>query len=494
MKTLKGLLILLAVVFAVTIVSSFMAQAQEIQLDEKEKESQMERPRRSSGRRNFFDQLDQAIKASQEQKRTEKKDKEMELLYEQDKKEREELERYTIKQQKMEQERIEQAKIDLKIASISDLVKKLRDKSKLPGRIPDEKYSGLVLDELESRGPVAIPALVSLMDYSGPITEILKRIQSKYGVQGMAPALKDQNVAVRLYALETLGTMGPEAIPILTQATRDENSAVRLKHIEVLGKLEAKEATAVIIDATKDTDRNVRLCAIDTLRKIGTKEVVIPVLVIALKDEEPDIQIKAIEALGEIGAGAKPAVPILIQMLKNKDNSIVVNSIGTLGKIGKDARPAVPVLIQIASKGETKAYDALEEIGTPEAKAAVERHRQHERAVEQARIAKEAAAAKARRAKFIAILREKGNLSGLEVIRRWVAKTENTAALMTLSEMLNAGTYMNFLYARENPEAVFKVIEGFSRQGDMGVLILHSQTGLPATVIKEIFDAWGSVY
>jgi HEAT repeat protein len=391
-----------------------------------------------------------------------------------------------------EQDRIEQAKVDLQNASVSELVEKLKDKS--------AAYKQLVIKELGNRGPEAIPALVVIKD-ENYVGEALKQIQSRYGVSGIAQVIKDPNVTVRLYVLETLGTMGPEAIPVLISAIKDGSVEVRIKVIEALRKLGAKEAVPVVVEAMKDGDINVRLCAIDTLKKIGEKEALIPVLIKTLTDQETGVKVKAIGALGDIGTGAKAAVPILTQLLKDKDNSIVVSSIDTLGKIGKDARSAVPALIQIASKGETDAYDALEKIGTVEAKAAVERHRQHEKAVERARlaeerarIAKEAAAVKAKRAKFIAILREKGNLSGLELIRDWVAVTDNPAATMLLSKMLGAGTYMDFLYAREKPEAVFKVIEGFSRQGDMGVLILHSQTGLSMTGVKGILDAWRLVY
>jgi HEAT repeat protein len=341
------------------------------------------------------------------------------------------------------------------------------------------------------------------------VVEALGSIDAKEATPAIINALKDEDKNIRLCATEILiksipkGGNVKEAISALIQATKDENIDVRLKAIEALGNIgsDAKEATPAIINALKDEDKNLRLCAIDTLIKIGEKEAVIPFLIKASTDQETGIRVKAVNALGDIGAGAKAAVPVLIQMLKDKDNSIVVSSINTLGKIGKDARSAVPVLIQIASKGETNAYDALEKIGTPEAKAAVERHRKHEREVEQARmaeerarIAKEAAAVKAKRAKFIAILGEKGNLSGLEVIQYWVAVTDDPATMMILYKMLGARTYMDFSYARENPEAVFKVIEGFSRQGDMGVMILHSQTGLSMTGVKGILDAWRLVY
>ena len=460
---------------------------------------------RSSDGGNFFEQLDQTIKAWQERSRREKEEKDRKLQEERERQEAEKLERDRIEREKVEQERIEQekraeqarieqARVDLKSASMTDLVEKLKDKKGFPAGIQQEKYAGLILDELESRGSVAIPALVLLKDYPAPITEILGRIQTKCGVSGMAPALKDPNVAVRIYASETLGMMGPEAIPILAQATKDESSTVRIKVIEALGKLEAKEATPVLIGATKDTDKNVRLCAIDTLTKTGAKEVLTPVLIAALKDKEPDIRVKSIEALGAMGADAKTAVPILTRMLKDKDADIVRSAICTLGKIGKDAKSAVPVLIQIASKGETNAYDALESIGTPEAKAAVESYRRKQRAAEEARVSKEIAEAKAKRVRFLTMVKNNGSMVALERIQFWVATTKNEGALMLLYKMLGAGTYMDFMYAREKPEAIFKAIEGFSRQGDMGVLILHSQTGLPATVIKGIFDAWRSVY
>jgi hypothetical protein len=57
------------------------------------------------------------------------------------------------------------------------------------------------------------------------------------------------------------------------------------------------------------------------------------------KGKDPAVRIEAAKALGEMGAGA---IPALIELLKDKDWQIRIAATGALGKIGPEAKTAIP--------------------------------------------------------------------------------------------------------------------------------------------------------
>ncbi len=59
----------------------------------------------------------------------------------------------------------------------------------------------------------------------------------------------------------------------------------------------------------------------------------------------------AIEALGNMGTEAAPAVPALVPALRHHDLDTVSTTAQTLSKIGPGAAPAVPVLIELVRNG-----------------------------------------------------------------------------------------------------------------------------------------------
>jgi hypothetical protein len=122
---------------------------------------------------------------------------------------------------------------------------------------------------------------------------------------------------------------------------------IKVQHIEVASFL-----SKLIEDKSWHLDT--RCKAVESLGRIGDPSA-IPVLIYALKDNNPSIQKSAAEALGEIGA--MQAVPALVIALNDWDEDVKCNAADSLQKIlGKS------VSIEQVKQFETKlqqGYDAL---------------------------------------------------------------------------------------------------------------------------------------
>lgn len=68
-------------------------------------------------------------------------------------------------------------------------------------------------------------------------------------------------------------------------------------------------------------------------------------LIEALKDKDVQVRMEAVEALGRMGAEAKPAIPALIQLLQ--DTNISAEAAQALASIGRDAIPSLIAAIDV---------------------------------------------------------------------------------------------------------------------------------------------------
>ncbi|GIW81763.1 MAG: hypothetical protein KatS3mg105_3570 [Gemmatales bacterium] len=104
-------------------------------------------------------------------------------------------------------------------------------------------------------------------------------------------------------------------------------------------------------------------------RRAGPEKVVdcVPDLISCLREEDADLQVKAMTTLGMVGSRAKDAVPILDNILQTNKKETRLAAITTLGKIGPEAAVAVPSLILAFEEVETlePAVDAVARIGKP---------------------------------------------------------------------------------------------------------------------------------
>lgn len=142
--------------------------------------------------------------------------------------------------------------------------------------------------------PAAAPAAVRVaVSEAEPTTEVSSAVQRASFEQPVPMVLPNGARLLRPFpqwseqeaAAEALGRIGAAAVPELIVALRSEDAAVRLKAVEVLGRMGPEAAAAV--------DDLVRL----------------------LDDPDARVRKAAIRTLGQIGPAAKEAVPALMQRL-----------------------------------------------------------------------------------------------------------------------------------------------------------------------------------
>jgi HEAT repeat protein len=117
-----------------------------------------------------------------------------------------------------------------------------------------------------------------------------------------------------------------QAVPELIQALGNQNKQVRIIVITALGEIGSPSAIPFLSNLlSTETRWNVRVAIVSALSQFDKQGV--PTLVNALTDKDWYIRYQAANALGEIGSAAKDAVPALNDAVK--DENIYVRSAAT---------------------------------------------------------------------------------------------------------------------------------------------------------------------
>jgi len=181
-------------------------------------------------------------------------------------------------------------------------------------------------------------------------------------------------------AMNSIGAIGPKAIPFLLEKARHEDPAVQRLYRAIWPKLPLRQRLPTpkpvdpnfpgkignalmavgqqelprLIAALEDRDARVRHVAVLGIQYMGAKpDAAVPVLCKLLSDRDDWVRGSALAALGSMGSKAKPAVSAFIATLRFGTNEHIVGIRGTaawaLGEVGPDARMAVPWLRQSLS-------------------------------------------------------------------------------------------------------------------------------------------------
>ncbi len=181
-------------------------------------------------------------------------------------------------------------------------------------------------DSLVRLGPAAVPALI----------------------RGVGHSVME----VRLFALATLGRIGPparDALGVIGQRARDDpDKPVRQTAIRTLAAVGENDpdtitSLAAILDSSDDTGR---ILVAEMLGRMGSRAAAaVPALARALKDPAVGVRREAAEALGTLGPVAVSAIPALICALEDLNVEVRIEAAEALGNMAGAARPAVPGLI-----------------------------------------------------------------------------------------------------------------------------------------------------
>ncbi|MCI0683278.1 MAG: HEAT repeat domain-containing protein [Gemmataceae bacterium] len=214
---------------------------------------------------------------------------------------------------------------------------------------PDDELADQAARSLAQIGPESVPLL----------TEASQNV--------------DPRVSLRaLWALSVIGPDAEPAIPILVELLdhpKERNRAGALYALGEIGRA-AGPATAQIVRSIRTKSMMVRYQAVTALGKIGT--VAVPELRRLLNDDEAGVRADAALALSLYGKLAKPALDELRHALKDESDDVRAKAAYAIGAMEKDGNPALPNLVDLLQDPEydvqVAAFQATVQVGVGDPK------------------------------------------------------------------------------------------------------------------------------
>jgi len=184
--------------------------------------------------------------------------------------------------------------------------------------------------------------------YSGPNTNQILQDPAVTAIRAIGtnglPALlnlaraKDSPLKKRMIAL-----MRKQSLVSTHFRTEEDCHSMACCGFYVLGSI-GEDAVPALIDLLKSTNSDLRGTASDCLGNIGpAAKAAVPVLIQFINDTNRIVRVDTTINLGRIHMDAATVVPILIKNL-TKSNAILPTTINALGDFGEQAMPAVPAL------------------------------------------------------------------------------------------------------------------------------------------------------
>ena len=302
-------------------------------------------------------------------------------------------------------------------------MREIRGADSVRGLVPllrsdDAPVRNIAMDVLREIGADDMPTLEKLLfgddaDIRIFISDIMGSTGSALAVRPLCDALlKDSEVNVRYQAAMSLGNLGmAEAVPALNQAMQDEEW-VQFAVIEALTKLRAESSIAALIKALDSSTDLVASMIVEALGEFGNIKAV-PMLakrlddspvplrnkilqaitrilgvkslplfygknedkfrdyfLIALEDEDPDVQDAAVLGLGSLGGdkAAEAIIQLALTLDVERDSSRLGLCLDTLARIGYCA-PLEKLLREKDDYPATVAVEVLARIDGPEVTA-----------------------------------------------------------------------------------------------------------------------------
>lgn len=215
-----------------------------------------------------------------------------------------------------------------------------------------------------------VPSLLKLLQSGNPDIRantlwVLKQIGDPGSLVPVLPLLNENDVRVRIEAIETSGILGvAPAFKPLIELLGDNNWRIRMEAAVALGRIKDKESVLPLIDGLEDKDWRVRHRVIVALGLLKDHRAIVPLVRLFKRENDSFIKKLVIYALGEI-ADAQ-AVDFLASVINHKDDKIKERTVYALEAIGK---PSVETLIKALKKRDNSIrlrrliIDALVSIG-----------------------------------------------------------------------------------------------------------------------------------
>ncbi|HQU41958.1 MAG TPA: HEAT repeat domain-containing protein, partial [Pirellulales bacterium] len=225
----------------------------------------------------------------------------------------------------------------------------------------DARYwACLALADIGPAAKSAVPELAKLHDCEEPAV----RLQSLVALGQIGPAAKsavpmivksletDKNAGVRYAAAFALGQIGAgdkRTRAALAKGIESDDAFLQIVSAWALARVAKDDqplhdkVTKLILEGLKSDKVDVRRAAARALAEINPPpEMVAPVLIKAIHDNDPSVIGNAVDALASLGTKIVPR--LANNALKNKD--LRLYAVRVLAKIGPDAKEAAPALAE----------------------------------------------------------------------------------------------------------------------------------------------------
>jgi HEAT repeat protein/beta-lactamase regulating signal transducer with metallopeptidase domain len=222
-----------------------------------------------------------------------------------------------------------------------------------------------------AQAPASVPAAPRTQTQEGQRREEPRVQQASSAVPALMEALADENSAVRLAAIESLGSLGdPRAIAALGKALReDTDSRVREAAAEALGEIDDTRALPHLVEALKaERVASVREKIVHALGEIGDASSV-DAIATASKDQSVAVRRAVADALGEIDS--RRALPTLLAMARDTDVEVRREVADAIGDEGNEDAYDTLVLLARDADAEVR-QQAIDGLGHFEDRRALE--------------------------------------------------------------------------------------------------------------------------
>lgn len=177
-----------------------------------------------------------------------------------------------------------------------------------------------------------------------------------------AEDLLDKDIEVKILAVTELAKMkNKAAVPILIEAIKFDDPYLASEAINALINIGDSRAISLFKEKAKDSHYRIRVACLRGLYKLAEDDDVAPFLADALKDEHPDVRKTAVTFIG--WKENIDTVPGIVQCLRDEDDRVSKAAIAALANM-KDEAAVLPLIRTLENKNLDIKKKALEAIKT----------------------------------------------------------------------------------------------------------------------------------
>lgn len=177
-----------------------------------------------------------------------------------------------------------------------------------------------------------------------------------------------ENANVRNAAMEIYESLGRRGLPSIITLVRDPDHEVRLFAVNMLHQTELPESLPVLMDALNDEDVNVRIAAVEALGRIGDSTAIAALQ--KLLSDEPWVAMAAVAAIGEIGGdeavealseclGNEQLEEIALEVLRRSGTSSAIGMLADHFESSADPDTTLRAIINIAEREKIRPHAGL---------------------------------------------------------------------------------------------------------------------------------------